>query len=81
MTQITEALGDEVIVLPPELAFNNKDPKFPAISRVGNVLLDGTLKDSSKEATIWHQDGDFWEPADSFIFNLLHTVELPSAGG
>jgi hypothetical protein len=51
------------------------------VARVGNVLLDGTLKDSSKEAAVWHQDGDFWNPADAYVFNLLMTVERPRVGG
>jgi hypothetical protein len=54
LIRLGEALGNELVILPPELSFNNKDPKYPAIARVGNVLMDGTIKDSKKEATIWH---------------------------
>lgn len=53
LIKLGEALG-EVVILPIEFAFNNRDPKYPAITRVGNVLMDGTLKDSSKEAAYWH---------------------------
>ena len=54
MIKFGEALGDELVILPKELSFNNKDPRYPPIARIGNVLMDGSLKDSSKEATIWH---------------------------
>ena len=81
MIDLASSLGDEVVILPPELSFNNKDLRYPPISRVGNILMDGSLKDSMKEATIWHQDGDFWDPADAYIFNLLHSVERPQTGG
>jgi alpha-ketoglutarate-dependent taurine dioxygenase len=81
LIQLGSALGDELVILPPELSFNNKDPRYPALARVGNVLMDGSLKDSSKEATVWHQDGNFWDPADSYIFNLLMAKELPTKGG
>lgn len=46
--------GDELICLPKELSFNNKDPNYPEIARVGNILIDGSMKDSSKEAIVWH---------------------------
>jgi alpha-ketoglutarate-dependent taurine dioxygenase len=81
LIELGERVGDELVVLPKELSFNNKDPKYPPLARIGNVLLDGSLKDSSKEATIWHQDGNFWNPADSYIFNMLMNVELPQSGG
>ena len=51
---VGEALGDELVILPKELSFNNKDPLYPPLARIGNVLLDGSLKDSKKEATVWH---------------------------
>ena len=73
--------GYELVVLPKELSFNNKDSRYPPIARVGNILLDGSIKDSTKEATVWHQDGNFWNPSDSYIFNFLHTKVLPETGG
>jgi alpha-ketoglutarate-dependent taurine dioxygenase len=76
-----DKFGTELVVLPKELSFNNKDPRYPPIARIGNILLDGSMKDSSKEATVWHQDGNFWDPADSYIFNFLHTRILPDEGG
>lgn len=51
---LAKKFGDEVVVLPEELSFNNKDLRYPPIARIGNILLDGTLKDSAKEATVWH---------------------------
>lgn len=54
LIQLGRVLGDELVILPRELSFNNKDPNYPEIARIGNVLMDGSLKDSSKEATVWH---------------------------
>ena len=51
------------------------------MTRVGNVLLDGTLKDSAKEAMYWHQDGNFWGDGGKHLFNFLHTREIPTRGG
>jgi hypothetical protein len=51
--KLGESLG-ELIVLPNELSFNNKDPRYPPIARIGNVLLNDSLKDSLKEASYWH---------------------------
>ena len=81
LIEIGNALGDELIILPEALSFNNKDPRYPEIARVGNILIDGSKKDSSKDATIWHQDGAFWDPSNSNIFNLLLSVIVPEAGG
>ena len=54
LIQFGRALGDELVLLPNLPYFNNRDPEYPEISRIGNVLVDGTLKDSSKEAVLWH---------------------------
>jgi hypothetical protein len=51
--KFASSLGD-LVVLPPSLSFNNKDPKYPPLTRVGNILVDGSLKDSSREAIVWH---------------------------
>jgi hypothetical protein len=51
---------DEVILLPKFLCLNNIDENYPHVTRIGNVLMDGTLKDAQKESSYWHQDGDFW---------------------
>jgi taurine dioxygenase len=45
------------------------------------MQFDGTLKDSSKEAIYWHQDGDFWGVDKKHIFNCLHTKVIPTTGG
>ena len=34
----------QAIRLPPELAFNNREPDYPEIARVGNLAPDGTVK-------------------------------------
>ena len=54
LIKVGQALGDELVILPKELSFNNKDPRYPPIARIGNILVDGSIKDSSKEAIIWH---------------------------
>jgi hypothetical protein len=54
LIRVAETFGDEIVILPKELSFNNKDPRFPQIARIGNILMDGSLKDSSREAIIWH---------------------------
>lgn len=60
MYEFTKGVWDQVILLPSFLAFNNQDPIYKQVARVGNVLQNGTLKESQKEAAYWHQDGDFW---------------------
>jgi hypothetical protein len=30
------------------------------IARVGNILPNGSLKESKKDGVAWHQDGDYW---------------------
>jgi len=74
-------LFDSAVTLPKQLAFNNQDPVYKCVTRVGNVLLDGTLKDSAKEAMYWHQDGNFWGDGGKHLFNFLHTREIPTRGG
>jgi hypothetical protein len=54
LIRVGETFGDELVILPKELSFNNKDPRYPQIARIGNILMDGSLKDSSREAIIWH---------------------------
>ncbi len=54
LIKIGTALGNELVVLPKELSFNNKDERYPEIARIGNILIDGSLKDSTKEAIVWH---------------------------
>ncbi len=81
MVQFTKGIWDEVIELPKFLCFNNQDEKYKQVARVGNIQLDGTLKDSQKEAAYWHQDGNFWGEDKKHIFNCLHTREEPDEGG
>ncbi len=73
MIQFTKEIWDEIIELPKFLCFNNQDEKYKQVARVGNIQLDGTLKDSQKEAAYWHQDGNFWGEDKKHIFNCLHT--------
>lgn len=46
----------ELVKLPSLLSWGNQDPEFKEISRVGNVMPDGTLKgpDAVLAATRWH---------------------------
>lgn len=73
MTAFTSKMWNEAIELPVFLMFNNQDPSYKTVARVGNVLADGTLKDSQKEAAYWHQDGNFWGEGKKHIFNCLHS--------
>jgi taurine dioxygenase len=75
MVAFTKGIWGSVIQLPEYLTFNNQDQSYTQVARVGNVKLDGTLKDSQREANYWHQDGDFWGEGNNFIFNCLHTRE------
>jgi taurine dioxygenase len=81
MVEITRSLTSEVIQLPPEMTFNNQDPVFTQVCRVGNVNADGTLKNSYTDASYWHQDGNFWDPQGRLILNFLHVKELPDTDG
>ena len=45
------------------------------------MQLDGTIKDSSKEAVVWHQDGDFWGENRKQIYSCLQSKEEPETGG
>lgn len=44
---------------------------------MGNVLLDGSIKDASKEAIAWHQDGDFWGEHRKHTYSLLQSKIEP----
>lgn len=55
-------------------------PEYNAITRVGNILPDGSLKSTEKESLIWHQDGSFWGYDKKHIYNCLHT-RIPSLKG
>lgn len=59
----------------------NKDIQYPEVCRVGNVMMDGSIKDSSKEAIYYHSDGDFFEDNHKGLFNVMHSVEQPEIGG
>jgi taurine dioxygenase len=48
MVEFTKGIWDGVIQLPKFLCFNNQDEKYKQVARVGNINLDGTLKDSQK---------------------------------
>lgn len=71
----------EVVRLPAGLAFNNPEPGFPEIARVGNVRPDGTVIPNSTLAEYWHHDGDFWPAGRNHILNFLHAVRVPARGG
>ena len=50
------ALGKEMAeeIFAPMAFFTNKDERYPELVRIGNVLMDGTLKDSKLEFAVWH---------------------------
>jgi hypothetical protein len=55
MKTFAEKFGDEIVETSSENVYGNYDPSHPYIFRVGNVLLDGTVKqDSKKDQSIWH---------------------------
>jgi hypothetical protein len=42
------------------MTFNNQDPVYTQVCRVGNINVDGSIKNSFSDANYWHQDGDYW---------------------
>ncbi len=76
----TKKLGIPVL-LPEALRFNNTKKEYPELARVSNILPDGTLIKSHKAAEYWHSDGDFWQPGQNYIFNLLYSQVVPAVGG
>lgn len=48
MVEFTKGFFGSAIELPSYLAFNNQDPSYKQVARVGNMKLDGTIKDSQK---------------------------------
>jgi hypothetical protein len=50
----TGIFGDDILYLPKEFALGNFDEKYPEVSRIGNIMPDGSLKDSKYEGSIWH---------------------------
>lgn len=69
------------IRLPSQLAFNNKEPEFPEIARVGNVAADGSMMTQYTAAEYWHTDGQFWPKPKNFIVNWLYSKSVPETGG
>ncbi|EAR83815.1 taurine catabolism dioxygenase, TauD/TfdA family protein (macronuclear) [Tetrahymena thermophila SB210] len=76
----TERWG-KLVILPSFYAFDNREPEYPAIVRVGNVRLDDTVKPNSKDAEYWHKDGDFRQPGENFILSILTPKEIAQVGG
>ncbi len=77
---ITRRLGEPVL-LPRGLRFNNTLDEYPELARVSNILPDGTLIQQHQAAEYWHVDGDFWQPGQNYIYNLLYSVRVPAQGG
>jgi len=77
---VVNRLGN-AIRLPPQLAFNAKQPEFPEIARVGNVAVDGAIMKQYTAAEYWHTDGQFWPEPKNFIVNWLYSKFIPSVGG
>ncbi|KAL4431881.1 hypothetical protein ABPG74_012693 [Tetrahymena malaccensis] len=78
--EFTQKWG-KLVVLPPYYAFDNRDPEYPAIVRVGNIRLDGSVKPNSKDAEYWHKDGNFRQPGENFIISILIPKEIAQVGG
>jgi hypothetical protein len=52
--ELTGMLFDEVIHLPPSLAFNNQHDDYPQVARVTNVTKEGKSDKEYKTAAYWH---------------------------
>ncbi|CAA6829546.1 MAG: Putative taurine catabolism dioxygenase [uncultured Aureispira sp.] len=69
------------VLLPEALRFNNTKREHPELARVSNILPDGTLLKDHTAAEYWHSDGDFWQPGQNYIFNVLYSLIVPKVGG
>jgi len=65
--------------LPEGLAFNNQETPF--ITRIGNILKDGTVMQNQKASLYWHSDGDITEAPGHFIYIMLNAKIVPPVGG
>ena len=81
LLQLTKGIFDEIFILPYSMAFKNQDKEHREVSRIGNVLVDGTLKDTKNEAVYYHSDGNFLGAKNNNLFNVMHSVEEPDEGG
>ena len=79
--EFTKGVFDEIFVLPSSMAFQNQDKEHREVSRIGNVLVDGSLKDAKNEAVYYHSDGNYLGPQNNSLFNVMHSVEEPDEGG
>lgn len=52
LTELGKRFGEDVFM--PMPFFTNKDERFPEIVRIGNVLMDGSLKEAQSEFSTWH---------------------------
>lgn len=80
LVKLTKKFG-EPVVLPEGLRFNNIVKEHPEIARVSNILPNGELIDKHAAAEYWHNDGNFWQPEDKYIFNFLYSEIAPPVGG
>lgn len=53
-TEFGKAFNGEVVHLPKFLSFDNIDPKYPQIVRIGSLNMDGSIKPSNADAIMWH---------------------------
>jgi hypothetical protein len=82
LSELTKMMGDEIIHIPKEMLKNNIEEENPEVVRIGNILPDGSTKDSKKEGDHWHQDGSLYcKHHMSRIITLLHTKVQPLSGG
>lgn len=80
LVEFTKRFGEPVL-LPEGLRFNNVVKEYPEIARVSNILPNGELINQHSAAEYWHNDGNFWQPGDNYIFNFLYSEIAPPVGG
>ncbi|KAL4431882.1 hypothetical protein ABPG74_012694 [Tetrahymena malaccensis] len=71
----------KLMILPIQQAYTKRDPDQPAIVRVGNINLDGSIKQDCIDTEYWHKDGDFKKPGENFFISILIPQEIAQVGG
>ncbi|CDW91673.1 -like protein [Stylonychia lemnae] len=78
---LTRSLFTDIIRLPPILGFDNQDPECQEVSVITNTNPQGKVEANLTASAKWSQDGHFYRPQDSNVFNLLHSVVTPKSDG
>ncbi|EAR83816.1 taurine catabolism dioxygenase, TauD/TfdA family protein (macronuclear) [Tetrahymena thermophila SB210] len=71
----------KLMILPIQQAYTKRDPNQPAIVRVGNINIDGSIKENCSDTEYWHKDGDFKKPGENFFISILIPYEIAQVGG